>query len=257
MAKHKTRVVIASTGGTMFTVAVSALALRLSTWANLHHSALTAATITGLIGAAAAALGWILTKDDAEKVAPEPIPAAPSKTQKARDVSGQMFQADNLYYTEVPNQAERLDLDLEVKEFAFHATRTGGQQIFILVKVFLRTPHLLEVAYSLSVVAHGRATPLDTVFDMDQWMYVERRTVGQYHGTGVYMEARPMPTTIEAGVYAEGWLHFVSAEVTDTEVGKSHVRLLANTTAGKKEIERQGVSIVGTRYMMRRKDLFK
>jgi len=203
-----------------------------------------------------AVIFWFATKDDDEKATRTPVPT-PSKTQKAGDVSGQMFQADTLYYNEVPNQSERLDFDLEIKEFAFHATRTGGQQIFILAKGFLRSPHLLEATYSLSVVAHGRATPLETVCDMDQWLYDERRMVGQYHGTGVYMEAQPMPTTIEAGVYAEGWLHFVSSEVTDTEVGKSHVRLLANTTAGKKEIEKQGVSLVGTRYMMRRKDLFK
>jgi hypothetical protein len=149
--------------------------------------------------------------------------------------------------------AELPDFDLEVTEIAFNASRTGGQQIFILAKGFLRRPHKLEAKYSLSVVAHGQAKVLEIVHDIDEWLYMEREWLGKYRPVGALMEAKAMPAVIEAGVTVEGWLHFVSEEVTDTEVGKSNVRLLADTSFGKKKVERKGISIVGTRYLMRRK----
>jgi hypothetical protein len=54
-------------------------------------------------------------------------------------------------------------------------------------------------------------------------------------------------------VYAEGWLHFVSNEVTDVEIGRSVVRLRVNSSVGNIEIERPGITVVGTRYIMRRR----
>lgn len=178
-----------------------------------------------------------------------------TKMQTSRDVSGMMFQADTLNYHEAPAQKiDLLDLELEIKEITFNATRTGGLSVFVYVKGLLKNPRQLDVAYSLVLVTHGVAIHFEHVHDLYEWMCREKTSVDFYHGDGAFQIVQPMPSSMEAGVYAEGWLHFVSQETHDPRTLDCTVRLRADTSVGKLEKERHGVTFKGTGYQMLRKE---
>ena len=97
------------------------------------------------------------------------------KTQTARDNSGKMFQADTLNYHEAPTQEiGLLDLDLDIKEIAFNATRTGGLSVFVWVKGLLKRPKQLDATYSLALVMHGIPMYFEPIHDLPEWMCREK-----------------------------------------------------------------------------------
>ncbi len=163
--------------------------------------------------------------------------------------------------TEIVNLKSGLpDLEVEIKEIALGLAGAGGTAVFIWVKLFPKRPGKTGATYSLSVVHRGRAVPLTPLFDIDDWQYVKRNEFphpGEAFGIQEALKARKdaiaLPTELESGVYAEGWLHFIAADMSDSFIGKSDLRLRIDTTVGKLEVETPGVSLPSTTYSMKRR----
>ena len=152
------------------------------------------------------------------------------------------------------------ELEVEIKEIALGLAGTGNTAVFIWVKLFLKRPGKIGATYSLFVVNRGSAIPLAPLLDINDWQYVKRNEqprLGEAFGIQEAMKARkdavPLSTELESGVYAEGWLHFVGDGMGDSFIGRSDLRLRIDTSVGKLEVERPGVSMAGTTYCMRRK----
>jgi hypothetical protein len=141
------------------------------------------------------------------------------------------------------------DLDLEIKAVAFNTRRDGGSNVFIWSKALLRHPKTMNVEYSMSLTTFGTILSFDSVDDLSEWQGRQKDSPDVYNGFGPFHPLEPMPTKLEAGLYAEGWLHFTSEEVgQDCRT----VRLRVTSSAGKKEIDMLDLTFKGTGHDIRR-----
>jgi hypothetical protein len=104
--------------------------------------------------------------------------------------------------------------------------------IFVNVRLELRRPDQITVnEYKLEMDFHGMKYFPEECKDVDQWeMTLIHQHDGGTHFDIVFLTALPM--RMEADRPYEGWLHFVTRQMSENQINNSRLRLFVETPLG-------------------------
>jgi hypothetical protein len=131
-----------------------------------------------------------------------------------------------------------LKLSITVEDFfrraSFETHAHLNFDFFLYICIRLLAPSSITVEYALEVIAPTSALPSSQVLDMNSWAktkFVEPDPFGTTAPPILYA-LPPLPTLLELGHPVNGWLHFRTTGLPDSELLKCRLRLLAKSSHG-------------------------